>query len=138
MPILEGETPDDWRQVTFSEYDYSGQPARDELGLGLTKCKIVMACDQRWKLLYFEGFRPMLFDLEADPNELSDLGEDPRFEAERSRLTEAIFAWSRRERQRVTVSDQDVREMNDAANVDQGALIGFWDEDQLAEFNERR
>jgi arylsulfatase A-like enzyme len=138
MPILEGETPDDWRQVTFSEYDYSSQPARDELGLGLTKCKIVMACDQRWKLLYFEGFRPMLFDLEADPNELSDLGEDPRFEAERSRLTEAIFAWSRRARQRVTVSDQDVREMNDAANVDQGALIGFWDEDQLAEFNERR
>ena len=138
MPILAGETPDDWRQVAFSEYDYSGQPARDELGLGLTTCKIVMACGQRWKMLYFEGFRPMLFDLETDPNELTDLGEDPRFEVERSRLTDAIFAWSRRERQRVTVSDEEVQGMNDAATVDQGVLIGFWDEDQLAEFNERR
>ena len=49
-------------------------------------CRMVMVFDGRWKYLYVEGFRPMLFDLETDPEEFFDLGGDPKYEAERSRL----------------------------------------------------
>ena len=76
----------------------------------------------------------MLFDLETDPDELNDLGEDPCYEAQRRRLTDAIFAWSRRERQRVTVTDEGILARDDAATVEQGILIGFWDEEQLRKF----
>lgn len=31
----------------------------------------------RWKLNYYVGFEPELFDMEADPEELNDLGTDP-------------------------------------------------------------
>ena len=51
------------------------------------EARLIMAFDGRWKYIHCEGFRPMLFDLEADPQELSDLGGDPAYEAERARLT---------------------------------------------------
>jgi len=31
----------------------------------------------RWKYVYYEGYRPQLFDLEADPGETRDLAPDP-------------------------------------------------------------
>ncbi|MCI5076874.1 sulfatase-like hydrolase/transferase [Oricola sp.] len=137
MPLLEGERPESWRQVAFSEYDYAMQPARESLGQGISECKIVMACDDRWKLIYFEGFRPMLFDLDTDPDELNDLGDDPDYEAHRQRLTDAIFAWSRRERQRVTITDEGVLAGDDIGTVERGILIGFWDEEQLKNFRKK-
>ena len=33
----------------------------------------------RWKYIYHIGHPPQLFDLEADPNELVDLGQDPNY-----------------------------------------------------------
>ena len=32
----------------------------------------------RWKLIYYHGYRPQLFDLEEDPQELYDLAAEPR------------------------------------------------------------
>jgi len=134
LAILEGEHPTDWREVAFSEYDYAGQPAREALQQGLSTSKIVMACDARWKLIHFEGYRPMLFDLENDPEELVDLGADPTHADVRRRLTNAVFDWALRERQRVTITDAQVASHTDKATVDQGVLIGFWDEEELREF----
>ena len=37
----------------------------------------------RWKYIYHVGFRPELYDIEADPLERTDLGEDPAYEAVR-------------------------------------------------------
>jgi arylsulfatase A-like enzyme len=134
LPILSGECPGDWRDVAFSQYDYATQPARGALGQEPRACKITMACEKRWKLIFFEGYRPMLFDLENDPDELSDLGNDPEYARTRQSLTEAIFAWARRERQQVTVTIDQVFARTEEAGVDQGCLIGFWDELELRQF----
>ncbi len=38
----------------------------------------------RWKYIHYVGYRPQLFDLEADPIEAHDLGDDPDYEVVRA------------------------------------------------------
>ena len=42
---------------------------------------ITMLRKGRWKYVHCVGYRPQLFDLEADPEELADLGDDPAHHA---------------------------------------------------------
>ena len=133
-PLLFGERPSDWRKFAISEYDYSFMDAGKELQKPAIDCWLRMIFDGRYKYMLAEGYRPMLFDLEQDPQELTDLGDDPAYADVRARLREGLFEWARRPRQRVTVSDA----MLDTTPVQQritqqGVLIGFWDEADLAE-----
>ena len=45
----------------------------------------------RWKFILHERFRPQLFDMENDPDELVDLGADPGYESVRRNLHERLF-----------------------------------------------
>lgn len=49
----------------------------------------------RWKLTHYDGYRPQLFDLEADPHEYADLGESREHAAIRDDLEKrALAGWS--------------------------------------------
>ncbi|MCR9257731.1 MAG: alkaline phosphatase family protein [Alphaproteobacteria bacterium] len=136
LPLLRGERPADWRTVAFSEYDYASTPARAELGRGASDSQLVMAVSERWKYVFAEGYRPMLFDLETDPQELVDLGSDPAFEEVRKAMRDRVFAWARRQRQRTTIADASILAATERGTVDSGVLIGFWDEAELNDFKE--
>ena len=73
----------------------------------------------------------MLYDLLTDPEELVDLGDDPAFEAERARLKDALFAWSLRDHNRITVSDARMGQFSEVAQLKTGIVIGFWDQAEL-------
>ncbi|WP_425101878.1 alkaline phosphatase family protein [Tropicibacter sp. S64] len=110
MPWIRGETPQDWRDFVISEYDYSVTPRAEALGVQPRDARMMMVFDGRWKMIHFEGgLRPMLFDLETDPDEFSDLGKDPAFAGQIDRLYGFLGQWGRRMAQRVTMSDADVR-----------------------------
>ncbi|MCP5267159.1 MAG: sulfatase-like hydrolase/transferase [Burkholderiaceae bacterium] len=133
-PWLFGETPSSWRGIAVSESDYSFQDARIELQQPAIESWMRMAFDGRWKYVLCEGYRPMLFDLESDPDELRDLGasEAPEHQAQRARLHEALFEWARRPRQRVTISDELIENTEIQARIaENGILIGYADEDDL-------
>ncbi|MGH7050216.1 MAG: sulfatase-like hydrolase/transferase [Acetobacteraceae bacterium] len=57
-----------------------------------------MAVQQRmlraghWKLCYYHGYRPQLFDLANDPDEMDDLGEDPKLTPVREKLAARLMA----------------------------------------------
>ena len=107
-PWLRGETPD-WREFAISEYDYSMTPMRDALGVSSRDARLFMVFDGRYKLVHAEGgFPPMLFDLEADPEEFVDLGRTPGHEAQIARLYDCLARWGRRMSQRVTRSDAEI------------------------------
>ncbi|MEJ2432217.1 MAG: alkaline phosphatase family protein [Pseudolabrys sp.] len=143
--ILEGRTlspllhrkgpPQQWRDYVISEYDYATRRARVSLGIDQAQARLIMIRDKRWKYVHCEGFRPMLFDLESDPQELNDLGADPAYEQERARLADAIFTWARQHHNRITVTPERINKMS--GREPKGILIGFWDEkDYEEEFGE--
>ena len=111
QPWLWGETPE-WRQYAISEYDYSVTPQSVALGLQPRDARLFMVFDGRYKLIHAEGgFRPMLFDLKADPEEFHDLAKCTDHQAEINRLYEHLAGWGRRMSQRVTKSEQDILAM---------------------------
>lgn len=65
----------------------------------------------RWKLNDYIGFPPELFDLETDPEELTDLAEKPEFAGILDKMRSAL---------RATI---DLEAVNDQAFADQSALI---------------
>ncbi len=86
VPLLDNEKVD-WPDETFSEhYGRREAPAARMIRRG------------RWKLVHHEGYRPQLFDLQSDPEELNDLGEDAGCEQVRRQLHERVLSgWSARE-----------------------------------------
>jgi arylsulfatase A-like enzyme len=133
-PWLFGQTPASWREIAVSESDYAFQDVRIELGTPARDCWLRMAFDGRWKYVLVEGFRPMLFDLQTDPQELQDLGASDRAEhvSERARLHEALFRWARQPRQRVTIADDLIETTEIQARISEaGVLIGYADEADL-------
>ena len=124
------------RDFVVSEYDYAMRRARTDLNVPISAARLTMIFDGRWKYIHAEGFRPMFFDLETDPNELKDLGDDPAFAAERGRLHEALFAWTRQRRNRITISDEEIAERA-GREIRVDIRIGYWDEDEVQEARAR-
>jgi arylsulfatase A-like enzyme len=115
----------------FSEYDYSMMPARRTLGTPVDASRLFMVFDGRWKYIHAVGFRPMLYDLENDPEELRDRGADSACSAECARLKDALLAWSLRDHNRITMPDARIAGYSEAAQLKAGIVIGFWDQPEL-------
>ena len=122
--------PVDWRELAFSEYDYSMLPAGVKLEVAPRDARLFMVADKRWKYVHAIGFRPMLFDLQTDPNEFRDLGADSAYENERRRLSAALADWGLRLSQRTAISDDEIR-LKRGQTQRRGILIGIWDESEV-------
>lgn len=131
-PILHGAS-NDVRDFAISEYDYGTREARLTLGLENHEARLIMCVDQRWKYWHCEGFRPMLFDLENDPLELTDLGTSaaPEHIAIRDKMHNRIFEWARRHHNRITRTHAQLDAVTNKEPP--GIIIGVWDE---ADFEE--
>ena len=132
LPLLHGAAPADWRRTIFSEYDYAMLEARLTLNQPIRDCRLFMAFDGRWKYIHATGFRPLLFDLKTDPNELRDLGADPAYEDERAWLRAVLLDWALTDHNRITTSDARIDAYARGQQLRSGILIGYWDEEELA------
>ncbi len=131
MPILHGRPETKDKEFVICEYDYSATPAADALGVSARDAVMFMVATKRWKLIHCEGgFRPILFDLENDPQELVDLGDSPQHEAVIEELYEHLFAWARRTSQRTTRSEAQLEAMRGASRR-RGVMIGIYDENDV-------
>jgi len=127
LPFLHGGQPDLWRQFAVSEYDYSTTPAAVSLGLEPYQCRLFMVADKRWKFMHAEGgFRPMLFDMDNDPNELEDLGASKAHEEIIDLMYERLGRWARRMAQRTAISEDDIKKKRGGA-LRKGILLGLYD-----------
>lgn len=131
-PWLHGERPE-WRDYVISEFDYSPTPQAVKLGLSPKECRLFMVFDGRFKMMHAEGgFRPMLFDLESDPNEFVDLAKSYDHQDVIDRLYSYLAEWGRRCSQRVTRSDHDIQNMR-GRSVRRGILPFLVDGSEVPE-----
>jgi arylsulfatase A-like enzyme len=134
MPFLRGETPEDWRDYAISEYDYAVRPISVELGLEPRDARLFMVADKRWKFIHSEGpgHPPILFDMESDPDELTDLGSDPAHAEIVEMMYVRLGKWARRMSQRTTRSDDDIVQMRGRSRR-RGILLGLYDGSEVPE-----
>ena len=131
LPFLHGPAPAAWREYVFSEYDYAMQDARLTLGRGVHDCRLFMVFDGRWKYVHAPGFRPMMFDLAADPNEYRDRGDDPECAMERERMRAALLEWSLRDHAQITMPGARIAAYAGGQQLASGILIGYWNEAEV-------
>ena len=126
-PLLHG-TDGFSRRYAISEHDYHWSEMAAALGQPQEDAHTKMIFDGRWKYIRCEGFRPVLFDLETDPDELVDLGgSDSEDHIQvRARMERALLNWAMRHHSRITATPAVLARQKIAA--ESGILIGFWDE----------
>ena len=119
-------------RVAISEADYGFREMRDQLpGCALRDLRVVSVATTRWKYFEHELFEPQLFDLDADPGELVDLGTDPGYTHVRSELEGVLHDWRRN---RLLDPISHARRLSGPATgavVDRGIPIGFRDGAEL-------
>ncbi len=127
LPFLHGQVPENWREFAVSEYDYSGTGAAVALKMAPRDCRLFMLTDKRWKFVHAEGgLRPMLFDLEGDPDELTDLGASPDHADIIALMYDRLGRWGRRMSQRTTISDAEIAARRGKSQR-KGVLLGVYD-----------
>ncbi len=131
MPVLHGTQEGPLRGHVICEYDYSATPLAERLGLGPDEARMFMIATGEWKLIHFEGgFRPMLFDLKNDPDELADLGGSETHAAVIDDLYDRLFDWARRPSQRTTVSKGQILASRNKSGR-KGVMIGIVEEEDV-------
>ncbi len=79
-----GKTTEPWENVAFSEY--CADQFAPEGG-----CYQRMIRRDDWKLIYYHGQEPQLFNLADDPKETINLAEDPAYQEIRQDLTDQVL-----------------------------------------------
>ena len=82
LPLVHGERPSDWRTELHYEYDfrdvhYSAPEA--PTGVPMDHASLCVVQDARYKYVHFAALPPLFFDLARDPNEFTNLADDPAY-----------------------------------------------------------
>jgi len=125
LPLLHGQAPADWRQFAYSELDYSWRQARITLGKDVQRCRAFSLRTERWRYVHWLDEAEQLFDLQADPQEFHDLGQDPGTEAVRAGLRTQLLDFLAARKSRTTMTDEQVR-AGTASHKRAGVPFGQW------------
>jgi arylsulfatase A-like enzyme len=96
-PILEsGEVPEAWRDAAHWEFDFrdpSDETPETRLGLTMHQCALNVIRDEAFKYVHFTRLPPLLFDLAADPDEMTNVAEDPAYLAVTLKYAQKMLSW---------------------------------------------
>ena len=94
-PWLAGGTPAPWRDAVFWEFDFRSpetQFAEKRLGITSDQCTLNVIRDRDWKYVHFTGLPPLLYDLRADPGELTNVAGRAENAAVIARYAQALLS----------------------------------------------
>lgn len=126
LPLLRSQDKNiPWRDAVFSELDYSYRQARVLLGKQIQQCRAYSLRTDRWRYVYWLDEPEQLFDLQADPNELNDLGRDESHAMLREAFRTQLLDWLARRKHRVTMTDDAVERATNG-HKRAGVFYGQW------------
>lgn len=96
VPFLVGDAPSDWRQEVHWEIDFrdvfNGKPEQ-EMGVAFDACSLAVLRDRRYKYVHFTALPPLLYDIEADPDERVDLAGNPAHAGIVANYAQRMLSW---------------------------------------------
>ena len=91
IPLLHGQTPDTWRDYTWSELDFARIPAAPGDALPVSKCNLSILREADLTLVHFNAnLPPFLFD-HRTTGETKSVANDPAYANEMLRLTRRML-----------------------------------------------
>ncbi|MEO8756695.1 MAG: alkaline phosphatase family protein [Devosia sp.] len=90
------EPPGKWRDAAHWEFDFrdvADQTTEQATGLDSTTLNMAAIRTEKWKYVHFAAMPPLLFDLEADPDNLHNLANDPACAGVRIEMAEKLLSW---------------------------------------------
>jgi arylsulfatase A-like enzyme len=100
VPLVHGDKPADWRTELHYEFDFRdvGTGARPELALGLHRddCALCVTQDADFKYVHFTRLPPLLFDLQRDPGQFTNLAEHPDYTTVARGYAQKALSWRMR------------------------------------------
>lgn len=96
LPWIKGGTPATWRDAAHWEFDFRDvayQTAEQALGLDSVSLNMAAVRTSKWKYVHFAALPPLLFDLEADPDNLVNLAGNPAYAAVQLEMAERLLSW---------------------------------------------
>ncbi|MEX0351557.1 MAG: alkaline phosphatase family protein [Paracoccaceae bacterium] len=95
LPLIEGETPQGWREHTYSELDFSDplSPtlAEQRLGTGPDDSSLCILREDRFTLIEFAAdLPPILFDHQG-AGEMENVAPRPEYQSDLARLTRSLL-----------------------------------------------
>ena len=95
----DGEPAGSWRDAAHWEFDFrdvAGQTAETALGIDSTGLNMVAIRTDKWKYVHFAALPPLLFDLEADPDNLVNLAGKTEYATAQLEMAEKLLSWRAR------------------------------------------
>lgn len=126
LPLIHGHQDAQAKDMVVCENSYAFRDdVRLPTGRPVDGCHMTMLRTDRWKFIHYEGLPPQLFDMQADPQELNDLGQDPQCAAVREDMLKRLFDWLRSRRRFPNISHQTIEQWNQK-ELSMGIDIGVW------------
>ncbi|WP_321374834.1 sulfatase [uncultured Draconibacterium sp.] len=118
LPILKGETPDDWRKAHY--YHYYEHPSEHNVmrhyGITTSKYKLIH--------FYYDMDKWELYDLEKDPNEMQNKYDDPAYVTVQAELHKQLEELRTKYEDSDELNDKFIEEYNE--KVKENPMIEYW------------
>ena len=120
LPFLHGKIPDKWRTEVHWEYDFreigSFQPIiEQQFGLSPDQCSLTVLRDEHYKFVHMTALKPLLFDLQKDPEEFINRADDPGYQDIMLKYAQKMLSWQMLHRDRTLVN----------MNMESGNLVNW-------------
>jgi arylsulfatase A-like enzyme len=93
---LEGRTPKGWRREVHHEYDFRDnviRKAEGRLNLRSDECALSAIRDDKFKYVHFAALPPLLYDLTKDPDQLTNVAQDPAYASVVAEYAQKMLSW---------------------------------------------
>jgi len=85
-----------------------------------------MLFDGHWKCIFWDGFRPQIYDLRENPSETIDMHGDSRAANIGREFSDRMFEWVRERKTTVTLPDERILISERDILPRHGIKIGIW------------
>lgn len=95
-PWLKGTAPAKWRDAVhwlFDFRDVEHSLPEQVFGLNHDECSMLVHRDDQFKYVHFAAMPPLLFDLQNDPDETTNLAEEPDYQAVVLDYAQKLLSW---------------------------------------------